>query len=67
MASRLHVHHRKPPGLNDRDWLITVCAGCHAQLHRLAAVRIWIPELLVTLWSEQHPGAPVQLQLPVAA
>jgi NMD protein affecting ribosome stability and mRNA decay len=65
-AERLHVHHRKP-GVNDRDWLITVCAGCHARLHRLAALRIWIPELLVALWSEQHPGVPVQLQLPVAA
>lgn len=65
-ADRLHVHHRKP-GINDHNWLITVCAGCHARLHRLAALRIWIPELLVALWIEQHPGAPVQLQLPVAA
>jgi 5-methylcytosine-specific restriction endonuclease McrA len=65
-AVRLHVHHRKP-GVNDRDWLITVCAGCHARLHRLAALRVWIPELLVALWIEQHPDTPVQLQLPVAA
>jgi len=65
-ASRLHVHHRKP-GVNDRELLITVCAGCHTRLHRLTAIRIWIPELLVALWIEQHPGAPVQLQLPVAA
>jgi 5-methylcytosine-specific restriction endonuclease McrA len=64
-AGRLHVHHRKP-GVNDRDLLITVCAGCHARLHRLAALRIWIPELLVPLWSEQHPGVPVQMQLPPA-
>lgn len=64
-ADRLHVHHRKPR-VNDRDWLITVCAACHARLHRLAAIHIWIPELLVVLWEEQHPGAPVQLQLPVA-
>jgi hypothetical protein len=32
---RLHVHHRKP-GINDLDWLITVCApampGCSPQL-----------------------------------
>ena len=46
---------------------ITVCAACHARLHRLAALRIWIPELLIALWAEQHPGVPVQLQLPVAA
>jgi len=65
-AGRLHVHHRKP-GINDRELLITVCAGCHTRLHRLAALRIWIPELLVALWAEQHPGVPVQLQLPVAA
>jgi hypothetical protein len=65
-AHRLHVHHRKP-GVNHRDWLITVCAACHARLHRLAALRIWIPEPLVALWIEQHPGVPVQLQLPVAA
>ena len=65
-ADRLHVHHRKA-GVNDRDWLITVCVGCHARLHRRAGLRILIPELLVALWSEQHPGAPVQFQLPVAA
>ena len=65
-VERLHVHHRKP-GINDRDWLITVCAGCHARLHRLAALRVWIPGLLVVLWEEQHPGVAVQLQLPVAA
>ncbi len=60
-ADRLHVHHRKP-GINDHELLITVCAGCHAQLHRLGAVRVWIPEPLVALWAEQHPGVPVQLQ-----
>jgi 5-methylcytosine-specific restriction endonuclease McrA len=63
---RLHVHHRQP-GVNDRALLITVCAACHARLHRLAALRQWLPELLVTLWIEQHPGAPVQLQFPGAA
>ena len=65
-AERLHVHHRKP-GINDPDWLITVCASCHARLHRLASIRVWIPELLVVLWVEQHSGAPVQLQFPAAA
>ena len=63
---RLHVHHRKP-GVHERELLVTVCAACHARLHRLAAVRVWIPEALVVLWAEQHPGIPVQLQLPVAA
>ena len=57
-GDRLHVHHRKP-GVNDRQL-------CHARLHRLGALRIWIPEPLVALWEEQHPGVAVQLQLPVA-
>jgi len=69
-GDRLHVHHRKP-GVNDRELLITVCAGPrghpHVRLHRLAALRFWLPALLVALWIEQHPGRPVQLQFPVAA
>jgi 5-methylcytosine-specific restriction endonuclease McrA len=65
-ADRLHVHHRKP-GIHERELLITVCAGCHARLHRLGAIRLWIPELLAVLWEEQHPGVAVQLQLPAAA
>ena len=52
--------------LKDRDWLITVCAGCHARIHRRGALRILIPELLVAIWSEQHPDTPVPLQLPAA-
>ncbi len=64
-GKRLHVHHRKP-GNNDRELLITVCAACHARLHRLAAIRIRIPDPLVPLWVEQHPGVAVQLQLPAA-
>ena len=65
-GDRLHVHHRKP-GVNEREWLVTVCASCHARLHRLAALRIWIPESLVALWAEQHPGVPIQLQISGAA
>jgi hypothetical protein len=65
-GERLHVHHRKP-GIHERELLITVCAGCHARLHRLGALRRWIPELLAVLWEEQHPGMAVQLQFPVAA
>ena len=64
-GDRLHVHHRQP-GVNERELLITVCAACHARLHRLAALRSWIPEPLVVLWIEQHPGIAVQLQFPVA-
>lgn len=62
-GQRLHVHHRKP-GVHQRELLVTVCAACHARIHRLTAVRLWIPEPLVVLWAEQHPGVPVQLQLP---
>ncbi len=65
-ADRLHVHHQHP-GVNDPDPLITVCPSCHALLHRLGALRVWVPEALVALWIEQHPGTPVPLQLPAAA
>jgi hypothetical protein len=65
-GERLHVHHRKP-GVNERELLVTLCAACHARLHRLLFLRVWIPEPLVPLWAELHPGVPLQLQLAVAA
>jgi hypothetical protein len=43
--------------------LMSLCAACHAGVHRLEAVRYWMPPLLVQLWMEQHPASPVQLQL----
>ena len=56
---------RRPKAWNsDPAVLITVCAACHARLHRLASIRFLVPELLAALWSEQHPATPVQLQLP---
>lgn len=60
---RLHVHHCQP-GFHDPARLITLCAACHARVHRLAALRAWLPEALAALWAEQHPHAPRQLQLP---
>jgi DNA-binding transcriptional LysR family regulator len=60
-SHRLAVHHRRP-GVNEPEFLVTVCAACHARIHRLRAIRRWIPEPLVALWIEQHPGVPVQLQ-----
>jgi hypothetical protein len=60
----LAVHHRQP-GCHDVALLITLCAACHARLHRLSALRRWIPEALAPLWAEQHPGRPLQLQLPL--
>lgn len=63
-ARGLHVHHRRP-GLHDPDWLVTLCAACHARVHRLSAIRRrWLPEHVVELWSEQHPTVPVQMQFP---
>jgi hypothetical protein len=60
---RLHVHH-STPGLHDPSRLITLCAACHARVHKLASLRVWLPEALVQLWAEQHPRVPLQLQLP---
>ena len=67
VCARAHdiiVHHRLP--VEDADWMITLCAGCHARVHRLRAIDRWVPELLLVLWAEQHPG-PLQLQFQVAA
>ena len=58
------VHHRRP-GRHAVGSLITLCPACHARIHSLRANRRWMPESLLRLWREQHPGAPVQLQLPI--
>ncbi len=60
---QLIVHHRMR--VDDPDWMITLCTGCHATTHRLSAVTRWLPELLLVLWIEQHVGLPVQSQLPL--
>jgi hypothetical protein len=44
---------------------VTLCAGCHARVHRTRFLRRWLPELLVLLWREWHPGSVEQLQLPL--
>jgi len=59
------VHHRRP-GENGTRLLITLCAACHARVHRLAALRVWLPPFVVALWEEQHSGAPRQLQFDLA-
>ena len=61
-SAPLVVHHRRPA--NRPSALITLCRACHARLHRLRAIDRWVPELMETLWAEQHPGLPRQLQLP---
>ena len=56
----LVVHHRLPR--NVYAALITLCAACHARLHRLGAIHRWVPENLLELWAEQHPGVARQIQ-----
>ena len=56
----LVVHHRQPR--HSWDALITLCAACHARLHRLQGMNRWLPRALAELWREQHPGVALQLQ-----
>ena len=58
----LNVHHRRP---GDHNQLVTLCAGCHARVHRTRLLGRWLPEFLVALWREWHPDAVEQLQLPL--
>ena len=60
---KLAVHHRRP-GVHDPRLLITLCAACHARVHRLRAMRHWLEPTLVPFWQEQHPRMPLQLQFP---
>jgi hypothetical protein len=60
-ARQLAVHHRRP-GVHRRRLLITLCAACHARVHRLGALRRWTEPALVALWREQHAETPLQLQ-----
>lgn len=56
------VHHRRP-GHSKLDWMISLCPGCHARVHRTRAVLAEMPPLLLTLWREQHPGGHEQTNL----
>lgn len=58
---KLAVHHRRP-GIHQPRFLVTLCAACHARVHRLSAIRRWLEPALVPLWQEQHPAVPSQLQ-----
>jgi hypothetical protein len=51
--------------VHDPTWLVTICPACHAVIHKLEAHRRWLPAPLVELWREQHPAAPLQLQLAI--
>ena len=44
---------------------MTLCAGCHARVHRTRILARWLPEILVALWREWHPDSVEQLQLPL--
>ena len=59
--SKLAVHHRRQ-GVHQPRHLITLCAACHARVHRLGAVIHWLDPALVALWHEQHPRTALQLQ-----
>ena len=61
-ARRLVVHHRD--GRNVKPLLITLCIRCHVRLHHSLHLRHWVPDALLGLWRELHPGVPLQLQLP---
>jgi len=45
--------------------LVTLCAGCHARVHRTGILRRWLPEILIDLWRELHPDAVEQILLPL--
>src|SRR5215831_16633997 len=59
--SALVVHHRSRH--NRANLLVTLCVRCHIRIHRSSGWRYWFSEMLVRLWRELHPNAPMQLQL----
>lgn len=65
-VNQLVVHHRRP-GTNRPGLHITLCLRCHARLHRRRQLPGVYCDLFLRLWREVHPGALVQLRLPLAA
>jgi hypothetical protein len=59
--SALVVHHRDRR--NKTNLLVTLCIRCHLRIHRSSGLKYWFSEILVRLWRELHPNAPMQLQL----
>ena len=59
--SALVVHHRDDR--NRTDLLVTLCIRCHIRIHHSSGLKHWFPEILMRLWREVHPNAPMQLQL----
>ena len=59
---KLAVHHRVP-GVSKLELMITLCLGCHAKVTRTQFLQDDWPELLRTLWREQHPAGHEQTTL----
>jgi hypothetical protein len=59
--SALVVHHRDRR--NRTNMLVTLCIRCHVRIHRSAGLKYSFSEMLLKLWRELHPNAPIQLQL----
>ena len=59
--SALVVHHRDRH--NRTNSLVTLCIRCHIRIHRSSGLKYWFSEILVRLWHELHPNAPIQVQL----
>ena len=59
--SALVVHHRDRR--NRANLLVTLCIRCHIRIHHSSGWRYWFSAMLVRLWRELHPNAPMQLQL----
>jgi 5-methylcytosine-specific restriction endonuclease McrA len=60
------VHHREP-GKHQAAKLITLCASCHARVHRSYVLRHWVEESVAQLWRELHPQSPEQLRFALKA
>lgn len=56
------VHHRVP-GKSVLNLMVSLCPGCHAEVHRTKAALSAMPPLLLELWREQHPKGHEQVQL----
>jgi hypothetical protein len=59
--SALVVHHRDRR--NQTNLLVTLCIRCHVRIHRSSALKYPFSGMLLKLWRELHPNAPMQLQL----
>jgi len=59
--SAMVVHHRDRH--NRTNLLVTLCIRCHIRIHRSSGLKYWFSEILVRLWHELHPNAPIQVQL----